>query len=162
MALNISGIFFFMPVFSFLFVAIIVYALLAKTKGIGGSKWVNLLVSFIVAVIFMSFSSAELYVRTILPWFIVLMVVVFLVLLIAMFSTKAWDKIMSPAFAWIVVIILVIIFLVAAVYVFNPVFHPDLGVTSGQGTSMIEQIKEFMGGGIAGSILLLIIAVIVA
>ena len=91
MALNISGIFFFMPVFSFLFVAIVVYALLTKTKVLGGSKWINLLTSFIVAVVFMSFSSAELYVRTVLPWFVVLMVVVFLILLIAMFSTKAWD-----------------------------------------------------------------------
>ena len=40
------------------------------------------LISFIVAVIFMSFSSLELYVQTILPWFIVLLIVVFLVLMI--------------------------------------------------------------------------------
>ena len=162
MPLNISGLLFFMPVFSFLFVAIIVYALLAKTKILGGSKWVNLLTSFILAVVFMSFSSAELYVRTILPWFVVLIVVVFLILLIAMFSTKAWDKIMTPGFAWVVVIVLIIIFVVAAIRVFNPVLHPDLGVASGQGISLMEQMRTWFGGGIAGSILLLIIAAIVA
>ena len=162
MALDLSGILFFMPVFSFLFVFVVIFALLAKTKIIGESKFVLLLVSFIISIVFMSFSSAELYVRTIIPWFVVLMVVVVLVLLIAMFSTKAWDKIMTPAFAWVVVIILVIIFLVSAIYVFNPVFHPDLGISSGQGTSMMEQMRLWLDGGFAGSILLLIIAVIVA
>jgi len=162
MALDLSGILFFMPVFSFLFVFVVIFALLAKTKIIGESKFVLLLVSFIISIVFMSFSSAELYVRTIIPWFVVLMVVVVLVLLIAMFSTKAWDKIMTPAFAWVVVGVLVLIFLVAAIYVFNPVFHPDLGVSSGEGNSMIEQIRGFMNGGIGGSILLLVIAVIVA
>tara|TARA_Y100000310_G_scaffold138173_1_gene137076 strand:- start:11862 stop:12368 length:507 start_codon:yes stop_codon:yes gene_type:complete len=162
MALDISGLFFFMPIFSFLFVVLIVFSILAKTKILGDSKWIIALTSFIVAVVFMSFSSADLYIRTIIPWFVVLMVVVFLVLLIALFSTKAWDKIMSPAFAWVVVGILILIFLIAAIRVFNPVLHPDLGVTSGQGTSFLEQIKDFMSGGIAGSILLLIVAVIVA
>jgi len=162
MALNISGLLFFMPVFSFLFVFLIVFALLAKTKIVGESKFVLVLISFIISIIFMSFSSAELYIRTILPWFVILMVVVFLILLIAMFSTKAWDKIFTPAFAWVIVGVLILIFLIAAIYVFNPVFHPDLGVTSGQGTSMIEQIREYMDGGIAGSILLLVVAIIVA
>ena len=37
-------------------------------------------VSLIMAVIFMSFSSLDLYVRTIIPWFIALFVCVFLVL----------------------------------------------------------------------------------
>jgi len=110
----------------------------------------------------MSFSSAELYVRTILPWFVILMVIVFLVLIIAMFSTKAWDKIFTPTFAWVIVGILILMFLIAAIYVFNPVLHSDLGVTSGQGTSMIEQIRDYLDGGVAGSILLLIVAIIVA
>jgi len=162
MALNISGLLFFMPVFSFLFVFLIIFALLTKTKIVGESKFVLVLISFIISIVFMSFSSAELYVRTILPWFVILMVIVFLVLIIAMFSTKAWEKIFTPAFAWVVVGVLILIFLIAAIYVFNPVFHSDLGVASGQGTSMIEQIRYYMSGGVAGSILLLVVAIIVA
>jgi len=162
MALNISGFLFFMPVFSFLFVFLIIFALLTKTKIIGESKFILVLISFIISIIFMSFSSAELYVRTILPWFVVLMVIVFLVLMIAMFSTKAWDKIFTPAFAWVIVGILILMFLIAAIYVFNPVLHSDLGVTSGQGTSMIEQIRNYLDGGVAGSLLLLVVAIIVA
>jgi len=162
MAIDISGIYFFMPVFSFLFVFIIVYAILAKTKILGDSQFSNILVGFIMAIIFMSFSSLELYVQTIIPWFVVLFVIVFLVLLIAGLSTKDLDKIMSNKFAWMIIAILVIIFLVAAVRVFNPVFHPDLGITSGEGTSMIKQISGTLGGRTAGTLLLLVIGGIVA
>ena len=43
MVLDISGIFLFMPLFSFLFVFIIVYSVLMKTK-ILGEGWTNLFV----------------------------------------------------------------------------------------------------------------------
>ena len=160
MALDISGINFFMPVFSFLFVFILVYALLAKTKIIGDSKFVLLLISFIIAVVFMSFSSLELFVRTVIPWFIVLVIAVFLILIIGMFSSKDWVP--KSGFAWVVIIVLLVIFLISAVYVFNPVFHPGLGVASGEGTSLLEQIRGYGEGGIFGSIILIVIAIIVA
>ncbi len=160
MVLDISGINFFMPVFSFLFVFILVYALLAKTKIIGDSKFVLLLISFIIAVVFMSFSSLELFVRTIIPWFIVLVVAVFLILIIGMFSSKDWVP--KSGFAWIIIVVLLVIFLISAIYVFNPIFHPDLGVASGGSTSLLQQIKGYMGGGVVGSIILIVIAIIVA
>ena len=166
MAINISGLEFFMPIFSFLFVFIIVFIILGLTKVLGESKWLHVFIAFVMAIIFMSFSSSmELYLQTILPWFVVLIVVVFLVLLIAGFSTKALDKIMTPAFAWVIVAILVIIFLIAAVKVFNPVFHPELIVTSGDvGQEGIgSQIYGFFSSSrFAGSFLLIIVAGVVA
>jgi|SRR3989344_2824112 len=160
MAIDISGIQFFMPVFSFLFVFIIIYALLAKTKIIGDNKFVLLLISFIVAIVFMSFSSLELFVRTIIPWFVVLVIAVFLILVIGFFSSKDWVP--KSGFGWVVIIVLIVIFLISAIYVFNPVFHPDLGVASGEGTSLLQQIGSYMSSGVLGSILLIIIAIIVA
>ena len=162
MAIDISGIFFFMPVFSFLFVFLIVYAVLARTKLLGDSGFVNFFVSFIMAIIFMSFSSLDLYVQTIIPWFIVLFVMVFLVLLVAGLSTKELSKIMTTKFAWVIIVILIIIFLIAAIKVFNPVFHPDLIVTSGEGISLVEQINYLAGGRVFGTVLLIIIAGIVS
>ena len=164
MAIDISGINFFMPVFSFLFVFIIVFALLVKSKLLGDSKFVNLLVSFIMGIVFMSVSSLELYVQTVIPWFVVLLVVTFLVVFLASFSTKGWDKLMSPVFAWIIIILLVGIFLISAIRVFNPVFHPSLGIVSGEaGTSVLEQIKYFFSSSnFAGSLLLIITAIIVS
>ena len=59
-------------------------------------------------------------------------------------SKKKLEDIMTSKFAWVIVGILVIIFLIAAIKVFNPVFHPDLGIASGEGTSMLEQIRGYM------------------
>ena len=108
MAIEITGINYFMPLFSFFFVVLIVYLILNKTKILGESNFLNFLVSFIMAIIFMSFSSIELYVRNIIPWFVVLLIIVFLVLFLAAFSTKDIDKIMTSKFAWAVMIILII------------------------------------------------------
>lgn len=159
MAIDISGIFLFMPIFSFLFVFFIVYALLVKTKVLGESNFVNLLISFIMAIIFMSFSSLDLYVQTIVPWFIVLIVCVFLILLLVGFSSGKLENVMSQKFfGWAMVIILLSIFLIAAIRVFNPVFHPDLIITSGEGTSLLEQLRYASDGRIFGTVLLLIAA----
>jgi len=162
MALDITGMYFFMPVFSFLLVFFIVFAILAKTKVLGDSAFINVLIGFIMAIIFMSFSSLELYVQTIVPWFVVLLICIFLALVVAGLATKNLEKIMTSKFAWAMIIILVVIFMIAAIKVFNPVFHSDLGIASGEGTSLIEQISMAAGGRFLGTILLIIIAIAVA
>ncbi len=160
MPLNITGIYFFMPVFSFLFVFVVVYAILAKTKVLGEQK-VNLIVSFVMAIIFMNFSSMQLYVETMLPWFVVFVICLFLVLIIMAFSTKDVGKMMTPAFAWVMVAILVVIFLISAIKVFNPVFHPEYGLTSGGSPQIISQIRGVFDNSTSGSVLLLIVAAVV-
>lgn len=162
MPIDISGLNFFMPVFSFLFVTLVVYLILLKMKILGESKFVLLSISFIMAIVFMGFSSAELFIQTLIPWFLTLLVVVFLILLIAGFVSGKLDDIMSKGFAWTVVVVFVAIILLVAIKVFNPVFHPDLIIATGEGTSMAEQIKGQLGNGILGSILLIIVAGAVA
>ena len=164
MVLDVSGLYFFMPIFSFLFVFLIVYAILKLTQVLGDLAWINLLVSFIVAVIFMNFSSADIYVQTIVPWFAILLVCVFLVLLVAGLSTKDLAGIMTNKFAWVVVFILIIIFLIAAIQVFNPVFHPnDMIVSGGEGEmGVVQQIRDIFSTNVGGTILLLVIVGIVA
>jgi len=164
MVLDISGIFFFMPVFSFLFVFLICYAILVKTKLLGEMGFVNSFVSFIIAIVFMSFSSVELYIRTIIPWFAVLFVIVFLILLIAGLSTKNLDGIMTNKFSWVIIGILIAVFLIIAIRVFNPVLHPDLIITSGDGTQpgIVEQLAYILDSRVAGGLLLVAIAAIVS
>ena len=160
MPINITGIYFFMPVFSFLFVFVVVYAILTKTKVLGEQK-VNLLISFVMAIIFMNFSSMQLYVETMLPWFVVFVICLFLVLVIMAFSTKDVGKMMTPAFAWVMVAILVVIFLISAIKVFNPVFHPEYGITSGDSPQIIGQVRSMFDNQTSGSVLLLIVAAVV-
>ncbi|MFA5857049.1 MAG: hypothetical protein WC867_06820 [Candidatus Pacearchaeota archaeon] len=163
--MDISGIQFFMPVFSFLFVFIVVYAVLAKTKVLGDDK-VNLLISFIMAIMFMNFSySLRLYVETIVPWFIVLIVSLFFILVVMSFSggPEVMKKMLTPTFAWVFVAVLLLIFLIAAIRVFNPMFHPDLIITSGEGgPGIVGQIRGVFDSQVGGSALLLLIAGVVA
>lgn len=162
--MDISSLFFFMPVISFLFVFVVVFAILAKTKILGDGR-VNIIVSFIMAIIFMNFSSLDLFVRTITPWFIVLLVCLFFVLVIITFSVNDLSKkIITTKFGWAVVIILIVIFLIAAIRVFNPVFHPSLVVTSGGEGSpgIVWQIRQMLDSQVVGSIILLVIGAIVA
>jgi len=163
MAIDVSGLGFFAPIFIFLFVFVVVYALLTKTKIIGESDWIHLLISFIVAIVFISFSSMELFVRTIIPWFVVLFVALFLVLLLGFFSSKEWVP--KSWLGWIFIGLLGLIFLISAIRVFNPVFHSGLIVTSGSdyGTTMWEQVIDFfISSKTAGSILFIIAAVVVS
>src|SRR3989344_5097807 len=162
--IDVSGISFFMPVFGFLLVTLVVYAVLAATKILGDHNFFNFFIALIMGVIFLSFSSLQLYVQTVVPWFVVLLFVVFLILLIGGFVGGKPDWIMNKGVGWVVVIILIIVFLIAAIRVFNPVFHPDLVITGGEnGPSMLSQLTDFFGTSrVIGSVLLLIIAAIVA
>lgn len=161
--INITGINYFLPLFSFFFVFLVIYAILFKTKILGdNNKWVNLILSFIMSIIFVSFASTELYIRTIVPWFAVLLVCVFLVLLLGAFSANKLEVFTKPAFGWVVVGILIVIFLIAAIRVFNPVFHPEYVLTSGDSPMIIGQIRNLMDSKVAGGLLLLVITIAVS
>jgi hypothetical protein len=164
MAIDISGLNFFMPVFLFLLAFIILYAILAKTKILGENNYILLFVSFILTSVFMSVSSLKLYLGTIIPWMVIMVVIVFLLLVLAGISFKKLDDVMSKRFSWAFLIILIVIFAIAAIYVFNPVLDPDLIVASGSGdTSLMDQLRDYFGGStVAGTILLIIVAAVVA
>jgi len=49
---SLSAVGYFMPIFSFLLVFIVVYALFAKTKILGDGPAVMLFVSFILSIVF--------------------------------------------------------------------------------------------------------------
>jgi len=162
MTVDISGIFIFIPVFSFLFVFLVVYAILTKTKVLGEAAWINVFVSLIMAVIFLSFSSLDLFVQTAVPWFVVLLVSVFLILLIGGFASGKVENITTKGFGWVIVGIFIAALLIIAIRIFNPILHPDLILTSGEGTSLMEQIFSGNSGRVFGTILLIIIAAVVS
>ena len=162
MAIDISGIFFFMPIITFLFVFLIVWSILVSTKILGDAPWVNLFIGLIMAIIFISFSSLDLYVRTIVPWAVVLLVCIFLVLLLTGLASKDLMKAAASKVGITAIVLLVIVFLISAIKVFNPVFHPDLIITTGEGVSLVDQIRYGADGTVFGTLLLIGIAAIVS
>ncbi|MEK6890582.1 MAG: hypothetical protein AABX03_00425 [Nanoarchaeota archaeon] len=159
MALDVSGLSYFMSIFGFLFVFLVMYAILVKTNILGESPFINSFVSFVFAIIFVVFSPAVKYVQTIVPWVAILVICLFFVLVIVGFSQKDMSSFMKPGLAWVFIILLAIIFLVSAIVVFNPFLKPYLPGSSGGGDPFLLSIKNFAySDKVLGAVLLLIIA----
>ena len=108
----------YFPILSFLLVFTIVFAILAKYKLLGESKFVNLFVSFLVSTIFVSLTGAREYVISITPWFAVLVVVSLFILALVGFSGKVPEA-FTKGLGIILVIALLIVFLVSAYFTFS-------------------------------------------
>lgn len=160
MALDVSWLNFFMPVFGFFFVYVVMVAILTKTKILGDGVFVNHFVSFVFAIIFITFAPGVDFVATILPWFVILVIALFLVLILVGFSQDKMDKFMQPWLAWVFIVLLMIVFLVSAIVVFNPVLGPYLPGSGVDGEGFLFDIRDFVyGEQFLGGLLLLAVAV---
>ena len=121
---DVSWLAYYMPVFGFLFVFTVIYAVLSKTEILGGKALTNLIVSFTFGIIFITFAPGVAYVQTIVPWFVILMLSLFFLMMIVGFSQEDMSKFMKPSLAWAFIGLLVIIFLWSAIVVFNPFLQP--------------------------------------
>ncbi len=126
--IDLTGIGTFVPVFGFLLVFVVTYALLGKTKLLGENKFVHILTSFAIAIIFLVSANAIEYVKVVTPWFAALVVsLLFIGLIVGLMGKETMEKVFKPGFAWFIVIVLIVIFLVSAVYVFADVINKYMG-----------------------------------
>jgi hypothetical protein len=119
---DISGVAGFMPIWGFLLVFVVIYALLGKTKVLGENKFVHLLVSFGIAIIFLVSAQATEYVQTVTPWVVVFIIsLVFIVLLVGvLLAGKSFEEFFKPGFGWFVAIVLIALFVFSAIKIFGP------------------------------------------
>ena len=122
-AASLSSMAYFLPIFAFLLVFIVVYALLIKTEVLGkGSGAVALFVSFILASFFVVEASLVEFVRFSSAWFAVIVVGIFFMMILLAFvpgdnplgflTPKSW-------FSWVLIGIIIGLFIIASAYVFN-------------------------------------------
>lgn len=142
---DVSWLAYYMPLFGFLFVFTVMYAILAKTKVLGEQMGTNLIVSFVFAIIFISFAPGLDYVQTVTPWFVVLVTLLLFFMMIVGLAQGDVDKFMTSKISWAFLGLLAVIFLWSAIVVFNPFFQP-----------YIDQFR--FSDSASGAILLLIIA----
>ena len=119
---SISAIGYFMPIFAFLLVFIVIYALLVKSQVLGGSPAVTLFVSFILSSFFIVEASLVEFVQFSSAWFGTFVVGMFFLIMImafvpgidlkAFFGTGNW-------FAWILFGIMILFFVFSSSYIFN-------------------------------------------
>ena len=160
--LEFSWLAYYMSVFGFFFVFVVMYAILAKTKVLTDNAGTNIMVSLIIAIIFITFSPGVEFVGTIVPWFVILMIALFFILIIVGFSQKKIDDFMKPGLGWVFIGLLVLIFLFSAIKVFNPIFVQFLPGTAVDGANLQTAKSFFYSERFLGGALLLIIAAVAA
>jgi len=147
--IDVTGLSYFMPIFGFLFVFVIVYAVVSKTKILGESSAANIMSSLVVAIIFITFASAQEYVQKVTPWFVILVIVLFFVLILVGLSQQKVEAIVRPWFVWVLIVALILVFLIAAIKVFSTTLDP-----------LLSDIRDFIDteDRILGAVILLVIA----
>ncbi len=159
MAADITFYTWFMPIFGFLFVFVIMYALLAKIKILGESQAVNIFISLVIAVIFATVSSVRQYIQTVIPWFAVLIIALFFILMIVGLSQKKMEDFMKPGLGWFFIILLIIVFLIAAIKVFGSAVTQYLPGYPPQNSKFKN---FFFSDQFLGAFLLLVVAAVVS
>jgi len=152
MAASLSAIGYFVPIFAFLLVFIVVYALLMKTKILGESSAVMLFISFVLASFFVVQASLVEFVRFGSAWFSVIIIGVFFLMLVLAFlpgDTPLKFLTKYDWFSWAMLIVILVLFIVSSSYVFN--WALSWGV-----------VKEWFSSDWFGMILLLVIAGVVS
>ena len=121
-ATSLSAIGYFLPIFAFLLVFIVVYAILMKTKILGENHAVSLFISFILASFFVVQASLVQFVQEVSGWISTLLVVIFFLLIVVAFAPgdkSLWFLNGKTWFAWIILGVAIGIFILVSSYVFN-------------------------------------------
>ena len=151
MAAAISAIGYFLPIFAFLLVFVVVYALLKKSEILGGNEFVMLLISFVLASFFIVQTNLVEFVKFTSAWFSVGVVVLFFMFVVMAFLPGKTPSVFEgkPWIGWVVFGGMIILFMLSAGHVFNTAINWAL-------------VRTWMSTDWFGMILLLVIAGIVA
>jgi len=149
--IDISGVRYLLPIFSFILVFFVVFAILKKTELLGENNFTMAIVALVIGLIFVSFSDVRSYVEAVSPWFVVLVIAMFFILFLGGFMlAKDVSKIATPGFAWVFIGFLILIFLVIGYY------HFDVGCNS-----VFLSIKHWLSHRrVSGSIILAVVALV--
>ncbi len=165
MAADISAIAYFAPIAAFVLVFIVCFSVLFKTKILGENKWVQLFVSFLIASIFVSSVGTREYVLTVVPWFGVLIVSLFVILFLVGFVGKKAEDSMTKGIGVVFVILMGLIFLVSAFFVFSDVifkYVPGPAYGEGANPSTVFFLDWLYSSRVLGAIALIVVSAIVS
>ncbi len=127
MGADISSVGYFLPIISFLFIFVLVYAVLKKTGVLGDNNGISIFISLILASFFIVNANMVEFVEYSSSWFVVFVVCLFFIMIFLAFIGKDSLKLFSEnkGVAWASVAVLIVLFLVSGVRVFNWVIEWD-------------------------------------
>ncbi len=121
---GISIINYFLPIFSFLLVFIVCYAILQKTKVLGESNHAtNLFISLILSSFFIVQTQMVDFVQFASSWVTVFVIIMFFIFLLLAFVPEKdiLSKILGGGnwFGWVILALAIIFFISASTYIFQ-------------------------------------------
>lgn len=156
--LDLGFLQFFLPLFSFLFIVVVLYALMHKNNFLGPSDRVHWVAAISIGMIVLFSGSAVELINVITPWFVIMIVFLVLLFSIFMFFGTNEDQLMEKIGGHIVVVIVALLMLLAAISaVFGPVFNP-YGVDEEGRTIQSETIRTLFHPRVLGAVFILLIA----
>jgi len=162
MPINFDWISYGMPIFSVVLVFVLAYAMLAKTKVLGGSKWINVIIALMLSLIFLSFSSVQAFLGNITPWFILTFTLLFFFFMIIAFMIKDPSSFAKP-FTIVFIVVFALIIIITFFYSFPSTQAYLPGADEGSADNAIISIKHFiLSSKVLNGILLFVIFLIVA
>ncbi|MAG50543.1 hypothetical protein CL621_02800 [archaeon] len=161
--LDLGYLRYLMPIFSFLFIFVLAYAILTRINIFKG-KWINLAISFTVSVLFLFTPNAMRVIEVVTPSFILFLFLIFLILLTFLFvgvkETHIADFFRgNPTMAWILGIVVFLIFAGALTNVYGGVLQALYGGAGGEEKGVLYDIGAVLfNPKVLGVFLLLLIA----
>ena len=140
---DLSGLAYTIPVLAYLLVTIVVAAVLISTKVLSESKPLNVFVALLIASIFVSATTARMYVQSIIPWFVVMLFSLVMVLILINFVGEP-DKKVNKGIGVIVLVVLGIVFIGSAFFVFSEAFAHFVPTSPVYGRGMEPEAVEVM------------------
>lgn len=156
MAADVSSITYFAPIVAFLLVFLISTLVFFKLKLLSDNKWMAIFVSFLIAVLFVSFAGVRRYIEVIVPWFAVFLIsLVFIVILIS-FSGKVPEG-LQKGLGIVFVLGLLAAFVISGIMIFSDQLAPWL---PGSIESMGNPVYDWLfSGPVFGAIILIILTI---
>lgn len=127
MAADISSISYFLPIFAFLLVFVVVYAILKKTEVLGDNSGVSLFISLVLATFFMVNTKMVEFVEFSSSWFVVFLVCLLFIMMFLAFMGKDSLKLVmeNKGVTWAAFGIILILFVISAARIFRWVIEWD-------------------------------------
>ena len=141
---------YFVPIFVFMLVFGILFALLEKTSIFGKNKGLNGLISFVVAFLFILTSDLVNFVRFFTPWVVMLFIFLVMIILLFMFvgvKAEAIAGVFSDrGMVWIIILLFLTIFIYAMTQVYGESVHSIYGGESAedQGSGLSQAIGKIL------------------
>ncbi len=153
---------FFIPVFTFLFILVLSYAVLSKTNFLK-SKAVNITAAFAISILFLFTPEALELVQISIPWIMILILVLTVIFAIFIFlgvkEEEMGGVLKNPAVYWTILVLILAIFGFAATQLFGGAVQSIFGGgDSGDGGVVTDVGKIIFNPKVLGVLILILIA----